>query len=64
MIMWSIVLASIPALVTAATEIIDFVNKIRAAAQQDGEWTPEAEAEWQKMLNAAKDQPQWQKDPE
>jgi hypothetical protein len=50
-------------LVTTGTEhLLAFVEKTRAAAQQTGEWPPEAEAAYQARLLAKADSPAAQPD--
>lgn len=60
---WAIILAQLPALIEAGGNLWEYINSIRSAAQQDGEWTPELEQQFQEKLNAAKLAPHQQPDP-
>lgn len=56
-------IALIPSLISASTSIIEYIAKVRLAAQQAGEWTLALEDEFQGLLDAAKTNPAWQPDP-
>lgn len=57
------VLESLPEMILATTVIVSYINTLRTIAQQAGEWTPDQEASFQGMLDAAKVAPHWQPDP-
>ena len=59
---WTLILANLPALITAGHNLFDYIAKVRAAAQQASEWTPEHEAQFQSLLEAAAATSQWQPD--
>lgn len=61
--MWSLILSQLPSIISAAKDIYEYVGKVRAAAMQAGEWTPEYEIQFQELLNSAKSAPEWQPDP-
>ena len=46
----------------ALTGLMELVQKIRFAAKQTSEWTPEMEAQYVALLEATATQPQWQPD--
>lgn len=56
------VLALMPLVTTGTEHLLAFVEKTRAAAQQTGEWPPEAEAAYQARLLAKADSPAAQTD--
>lgn len=58
------ILLELPGLISSTFAILGYIQKVRAAAQQSSEWTPEMEQQYQGLLDAAKDAPAWQPDPE
>ena len=48
---------------TALEKALIVVQKVRAAAQQSGEWTPEEEAQFQARLETVTSQEHWKIDP-
>lgn len=56
------ILASLPVVIQSVTALINWINTVRAAAQQTGDWTPGLEAQHQAMLLATKTDPAWQPD--
>lgn len=57
------ILAIIQAVVAAGGSIADFVVRFRQRLQQDGELTPEQEAEFDKTIAQITSQPHWQPTP-
>ena len=57
----ALVLTYLPQILSAGKTVWEFVEKIREAAQQSAEWTPEHEAQFQAALlamgNAKESQP-------
>jgi hypothetical protein len=51
--------AVVLAAMTAAQQLIEFIIKVRAEAQRDGEWTPEQEAQFDAMMQIKFEQPHW-----
>lgn len=49
-------------IVSAAMAALQLAMKLRAIAQQSGEWTPEEEAKFRADTEAAFKAPHWQKD--
>ena len=45
-----IALALLPEVKTGIVELIAFIAKLRSAARQTGDWTPEFEAQWRDGL--------------
>lgn len=43
-------LTLLPKVTVGVTDFVNWVNTLRAAAQQSGEWTPEYEAQWRAGL--------------
>lgn len=58
------ILAAIPITTTAITATIKWIESIRAAAQQSGEWTPEAEAALAAWAIKTLTDPKWLTDAE
>lgn len=56
------VIAALPSLTTGITEAIAFINSIRSAAQQSGEWTADAETAYRNSLWATTQDPAYQPD--
>lgn len=56
------ILALIPLATSGTQHLWNFVNATRAATQQTGEWTPEAEAAYQAALLRKADAPESQPD--
>lgn len=54
--------AIILATITAATALIEWINKIRPVAQQSGEWDATTQAAFENLLLATKTDPKWQPD--
>lgn len=50
-------------LLNVVIQIMDKIAKIRAAAQQAGEWTPAQEAEFQERKREIYNSPAWQIEP-
>lgn len=55
-------LALLPLVQTGVVELIAFINTLRAAAQQDGEWTPEQEEDYRQALFAKTSDPAYSPD--
>jgi len=55
-------LALLPMVQTGVTEFIAWINSLRAAAQQAGEWTPEQEAAYRAALLAKNNDPAYKPD--
>lgn len=53
-------ITEIISLIGIGTELIGYISKIRTAAKQTGEWTDEAEAAYNKMLDDDASAPEWQ----
>lgn len=45
-----VILAMLPTITTGAEHLFQFVDRVRTAAQQSEEWTPEMEAAFQREL--------------
>ena len=58
-----IVIQLLPGLETGVTEAIAFINSIRGAAQQSGDWTPAMEAAFEQALIDTGTAPAYQPDP-
>lgn len=58
------ILAAIPVTTSAITATVKWIESIRAAAQQSGEWTPEAENAFQAYLIGTWTDPKWMTDAE
>lgn len=58
-----VILPLIPSITTGLAELWQFINTVRAAAQQTAEWTPEMEAAYQASLKATATDPAYQPDP-
>lgn len=58
------ILAAIPITTTAITATINWINSIRTAAQQSGEWTAEAEAAFVSWIIKTFTDPKWLTDAE
>jgi len=58
----TLVLTYLPQLLAAGKSLWEFVIKIRDAAQQSAEWTPEHEAQFQAALLALGNAPESQPD--
>lgn len=56
-------IALLPYVETGVTEFIAWLQKIRTAAQQTDEWTPEQDAAFTAALEAKKNDPRYQPDP-
>lgn len=59
----ALILANLPTLIEAGKAGFDFVQSVRATAQQSGEWTEAQEAEFQAKLAEQAFLPAWQCDP-
>jgi hypothetical protein len=59
----ALILANLPAIIEAGKSGYDFIQSVRAAAQQAGEWTEAQEAEFQAKLAEQTIDPAWQCDP-
>ncbi len=46
----------------AITGLLELVQKIRAAAKQSDEWTPEMEAQYEALLDSTATEAKWQQD--
>lgn len=57
------VLALLPSVMQSVLALLDYIRKVRAAAQQSAEWTPELEKAYADLLDVAATEPQWQPDP-
>ena len=55
----TLVLANLPAIISLGKSGYDLVHAIRVAAQQSGEWSDAAEAEFQKKLADEEIDPAW-----
>lgn len=55
-------IALLPLVQTGVMELIAFINTLRAAAQQTGEWTPEQEAAYRAALFAKTNDPAYKPD--
>ena len=55
-------LALLPMVQTGVGEFIAWINSLRAAAQQAGEWTPEQESAYRAALLAKKNDPAYKPD--
>lgn len=62
-ILGKILANELPTLIVSVTKIIQYIAKVKAVAQQAGEWSAAQEDEFQAMLDAAKLDPAWQPDP-
>lgn len=51
-----------PIVETGAAQLWGFINSVRAAAAQTGEWTPEIEAAYRASLQATHRDPAYQPD--
>ena len=60
----ALVLANLPQIIQGGAAVIDFIAKIRAAAQQTSEWTPEQETQFVNLIATAYNLPQWKTDAE
>ena len=58
----ALVLTYLPQILSAGKTVWEFVEKIREAAQQSAEWTPEHEAQFQAALLAMGNAPESQPD--
>ena len=58
----ALVLANLPTIIQAGQAGFKFIQSVRAAAQQAGEWTDAQEAEFQAKLAAQALDPAWQLD--
>ena len=58
-----LVIQAIPGAISAGTAIVNLISGIRTAAQQTGEWTPEAEAAFQAAILADAQTPAQQPQP-
>lgn len=58
------ILAAIPITQTAIIATVNWINSIRTAAQQSGEWTPEAEAAFAAWAISTLTDPKWLTDDE
>lgn len=58
------ILAAIPIATQAITATIKWIESIRAAAQQSGEWTPEAENAFVAWMANTLSDPKWMTDAE
>lgn len=58
------ILAAVPMVQSAIVATINWVNSIRTAAQQSGEWTPEAEAALAAWAIRTMTDPKWLTDAE
>ena len=56
------ILALMPLITTGTENLVAFIEKVRSAAQQTGEWPPEAEAAYQARILAKADSPAAQPD--
>lgn len=54
----------LPKIQTGITELINFINTVKTAAQQTGEWTPEMDQAFRDSLIEAGQDPAAQPDPE
>lgn len=55
----SFLLTSLPGIISAIKELVTLANRIRAAARQTGELTPEQDAAYQAELDAMFAQDHW-----
>lgn len=58
------ILAAIPVTMSAITATIKWVESIKAAAQQSGEWTPEADTAYRNWIVSTLTDPKWLTDAE
>jgi hypothetical protein len=58
-----VALALLPLIQTGVGEFILWINSLRAAAQQSGEWTPAQEADFRAKLLAKTGDPAYAPDP-
>ena len=57
-----ILLPLLPSIETGAVQLWNFINSVRSAAQQSGEWTSEIEAAYRAALQATSTDPAYQPD--
>ena len=58
-----VILAAIPTITTGVNYLISWVESVRQALKQSGEWTPEMETAFLNSLVATKTDPAYQPDP-
>ena len=58
----TLILANLPAIISAGEAGYKFIMSVRSAAQQSGEWTAAVEAEFKAKLAAEVVDPAWQPD--
>ena len=58
----ALILANLPTIMQAGQVGFNFINGIRTAAKQSGEWTDQNEADFQSKIASEKLDPAWQLD--
>lgn len=58
----SLILAALPAIIQGGTAVVNFVEQLRTATQQTGEWTDAQEQQYQTLLAQEAQAPEQQPD--
>ena len=58
----ALVLTNLPGIIKAGTAVYEFVTQVRTAAQQNSQWTPALEQQYQDYLRSLATAPEQQQD--